>query len=64
MGKTESMSSKIRNDTECSLSLWLSSIVLEVSAREIKQEKGIQIGEEKVKMSQTIWFYSSILKRH
>jgi hypothetical protein len=53
MGKTEAISSKVRNDTECPLSLLLFNILLEFLARTIRQEeemKRIQTGIE-VKLS-------------
>ena len=52
--KTESISSKIRNETRIPLSPLLFNIVLEVLAtaiREDKEIKGIQIGKEEVKLS-------------
>ena len=53
-GKTECISSKISNKTGFSLSPLLFSIVLEVLATAIREEKeikGIQIGKEEVKLS-------------
>ena len=53
-GKTESISSKIRNKTRMSTPPLLFNIVLEVLATAIREEKeikGIQIGIEEVKLS-------------
>ena len=54
MGKTESFPPKVRNKTGMSTSPLLFNIVLEILASAIRQHKeikGIQIGQEEVKLS-------------
>jgi hypothetical protein len=54
MRKTETISSKVRNETGWPLSLLLFNIVLEFRARAIRQEceiKGVQIGKEEMHMT-------------
>jgi hypothetical protein len=54
LGKTETISSKVRNETRMPTLSTLFNIVLEFLARSITQEeeiKGIQMGKEEVKLS-------------